>query len=103
MDEAGHGTAIPPELRRIMCSEKNYRNYRDELQNGPALPFLFPTLRDLESVPQYSLEAAEYEACRERIICSLREVFAFMSYEPGVQGVGIMERIGGVLKACCCI
>ncbi|EEH37629.2 hypothetical protein PAAG_08047 [Paracoccidioides lutzii Pb01] len=36
-------------VRRIMRSEKkNYRNHSDELQDGPALPFPFPTQRNLE-------------------------------------------------------
>ncbi|PGG96170.1 hypothetical protein AJ79_09701 [Helicocarpus griseus UAMH5409] len=116
VDKAGHRVAIPSELRHIVLS-KNYQNYRNELQNGPALPFLFPALVDLESGTQaraqYGLETAEYEACRRKIICSLREVFAFMSYKPEVleitscapeaQGAGIAERVRGALESFCCI
>ncbi|OJD20724.1 hypothetical protein ACJ73_07940 [Blastomyces percursus] len=107
---------IPSELRDIVLS-KNYQNYRNELQNGPALPFLFPALVDLKSGTQaraqYGLETAEYEACRRRIICSLREVFVFMSYkpeilgatscEPEAQGAGLVERVRGALESFCCI
>lgn len=100
-------TMIPPELRRIVEYEGNFRACRDHLRDmretgKPALPFIYPIYREyqlsVESLRRHEA-SSRYEACLQRVTSNADDLLWFGSYTARS---GIVKRIGSMFEFCIC-
>ncbi|KKZ67519.1 hypothetical protein EMCG_06808 [[Emmonsia] crescens] len=93
------GKMIPLQLSSIV----NYRAYRDELKKGPALPFVFLSIRELplltECLSRHRPSSPKYEMYWRSLTFTVEELFVFRSYIADTsKATAAMQRIRKLLN-----